>query len=89
MTYTLKDVGTRLVDGIEIPLSDEEAKLIADEWNENEIAAQTKQAAEKIDLKRIAAESALQAQRLSMALLDPASAPQEVKDYAKALQAIS
>ncbi len=85
MTYAVADVGKRIVDGVEIPMSDAEKQAIADEWNANEAHALAVRAAAALAGKRAAALEALQAQVLATALQDP-SAPAAVKDYAAELQ---
>ena len=85
MTYAIADVGARLIDGVEIPMTDAEKQAIADEWNANDALAATERAALVLARKRAAALEALQAQVLAAALQDPA-APAAVKDYAAELQ---
>ena len=78
---------TRLIDGREIVLSDEEETIVRAEWLESATATIKKLAAAELEVKRLAALAALQAETLSMVLMDP-NAPQEVKNYAAALTEI-
>ena len=85
MTYSIADVGARLIDGVEVPMTDAEKQALADEWNANEARALAERNAATLARKRAAALEALQAQVLAAALQDPA-APAAVKDYAAELQ---
>ena len=85
MTYTIADVGKRIVNGEEVSMTDAEKQAIADEWNVNVARAEAKRAAALIEQKRLAAMRVLQDQVLAAACADP-NAPPEVKEYAAALK---
>jgi len=84
MTYTIADVGPRVIDGVETPMSDEEKQQTVDEWNANEAAAAASISAAVAEKARAAALTALQDKALAQAIADP-NAPQAVKDYAAVL----
>jgi len=82
MAYTKDDVAThRSMNGLAVPLSDEERQAIADRWNQDAAGELAKRRAVEVEAKRGAALAALQDKVLASALLDP-NAPQAVKDYA-------
>jgi len=76
----------KMVNGIAVECGAEEEAALRAEWKVNDAARATAAVEELVERKRVAALAALQRLTLEAAMADP-GAPQEVKDYAAALQA--
>jgi hypothetical protein len=75
-----------MVSGLRVDLTLEEDEAVRAEWAANDVIAAEERAVLELERKKAAATHALEERSLAEALTDP-DAPQEVKDYAVAIEA--